>query len=537
MAQIGEKIYDVGSQQFQQLNEQINDANNGIAGRVNQLEASADVSNVNPYDPDRAYQAGNMAIVGGRLKRANKATTGVLVEADWEDPSPTATVTANRAVISDSTGKLAPSAVTDVELAQVRGGAAIQDDDIIDDGAFLHNAAGTMKQTGFPALWRWIVSKVTGSASTALTDNLTASRVAVINSQGKFAASDVTSGELTALDGTNTPIKVTLEDTDGAVINDGGTTRQVRLSSVFSYISNKLNGAISSVLTSNLTTSRALISDSNGKIAVSSTTANELAIIRGGATVESFTLQDADGFVVNDGGSMKQARIDNIYSYMTTKYGMFNESSTVTTSNRNFVPSSNEAINIGESGRRVKNGYFSTAWASTFSVYGSNILFNNTNGNVAYFSGGGSLRHPGNFSPDIGDSTDRYRNIYLTNSPNVSSDEDLKEDIKEIPEALLDVWFDFVQPVQYLHKDRNKEHEANQIKIGYIAQDIIAAFEASGLDWHLWDVVSENADFDEEDDVDKSGNDYYSVNYTAAQLIEQTAIRHKLGIKKSKRFN
>ncbi|HDI3292005.1 TPA: tail fiber domain-containing protein, partial [Vibrio cholerae] len=536
MAQIGEKIYDVGSQQFQQLNEQINDANNGIAGRVNQLEASADVSNVNPYDPDRAYQAGNMAIVGGRLKRANKATTGVLVEADWEDPSPTATVTANRAVVSDSTGKLAPSAVTDVELAQIRGGSAIQDDDIIDDGAFLHNAAGTMKQTGFPALWRWIVNKVTGSASTALTDNLTASRVAVINSQGKFAASDVTSGELTALDGTNTPITVTLEDTDGAVINDGGTTRQVRLSSVFSYISNKLNGAISSVLTSNLTTSRALISDSNGKIAVSSTTANELAIIRGGATVESFTLQDADGFVVNDGGSMKQARIDNIYSYMTTKYGIFNESSTVTSSNRNFVPSSNEAINIGESGRRVKNGYFSTVWASTFSVYGSNILFNNTNGNVAYFSGGGSLRHPGNFAPDIGDSTDRYRNIYLSNSPNVSSDEDLKEEIKEIPEVLLDVWFDYVQPVQYLYKDRNKEHEANQIKVGYIAQDIIAAFEAAGIDWHLWDVVSENADFDEEDDVDKSGNDYYSVNYTAAQLIEQTAIRNKLGIKKSKRF-
>ncbi|HDZ9226476.1 TPA: hypothetical protein RUZ17_002927 [Vibrio cholerae] len=189
MAQIGEKIYDVGSQQFQQLNEQINDANNGIAGRVNQLEASADVSNVNPYDPDRAYQAGNMAIVGGRLKRANKATTGVLVEADWEDPSPTATVTANRAVVSDNTGKLVPSAVTDVELAQIRGGAAIQDDDIIDDGAFLHNASGTMKQTGFNALWRWIASKVTGAASTILTDNVTADKVLVSDGNGKVSPS------------------------------------------------------------------------------------------------------------------------------------------------------------------------------------------------------------------------------------------------------------------------------------------------------------------------------------------------------------
>lgn len=125
----------------------------------------------------------------------------------------------------------------------------------------------------------------------------------------------------------------------------------------------------------------------------------------------------------------------------------------------------------------------------------------------------------------------------MTNNPNVSSDEDLKEDIKEIPEALLDVWLDYVQPVQYLYKDRNKEHEANQIKVGYIAQDIIAAFEAASIDWHLWDVVSENSDFEEEDDVDKSGNDYYSVNYAAAQLIEQAAIRHKIGIEKSKRFN
>ncbi|GHW90173.1 hypothetical protein FXE84_17450 [Vibrio cholerae] len=64
-----------------------------------------------------------------------------------------------------------------------------------------------------------------------------------------------------------------------------------------------------------------------------------------------------------------------------------------------------------------------------------------------------------------------------------------------------------------------------------------AAFEAAGIDWHLWDVVSESTDFDEEDDVDKSRNDYYSVNYAAAQLIDQAAIRHKLGIGKSKRFN
>ncbi|HGS5355349.1 TPA: tail fiber domain-containing protein [Vibrio cholerae] len=453
----GDRVKIITSNQFDPLNEQINDASNGIAGRVNTLEDNADISNANPYDPARAYVAGNLAIVDGRLRRANRATTGALVLADWGDVSPTATVTANRAVVSDGNGKLVQSATTDVELAQIRGGAAIQDDDIVDDGAFVHNAAGTMKQTGFPALLRWILSK--------------------------------------------------------------------------------LNGAVSGVLTSNLTASRAVASDSAGKLVALATTSTELSKISGSTTTEDVTLADADGVVVNDGGTMKQCQALNFYQYMTAKYGIFNESSSVTTANRNFVPSSNNAINIGENSRRVSTGFFTDIRAESFTVYGSNILFNNTNGNVAYFSGGGSLRHPGNFTPDIGDSDNRYRNIYLTNNPNVSSDEDLKEEIKGIPEALLEVWFDHVQPVQYLYKDRNKAHKANQIKVGYIAQDIIAAFDAAGIDWHLWDVVSENADFDEEDDVEKSRNDYYSVNYVAAQLIDQAAIRHKLGIGKSKRFN
>ncbi|EOW9496713.1 tail fiber domain-containing protein [Vibrio cholerae] len=547
MAGIGEKIYDVDSQAFQQLNQQINDASNGIAGRVNTLENNADISNANPYDPARAYVAGNLAIVDGRLRRANRATTGALVLADWGDVSPTATVTANRAVVSDSNGKLVPSATTDVELAQIRGGAAIQDDDIVDDGAFVHNAAGIMKQTGFPALLRWILSKLNGTASTALTQTLAPSRVTIVNAQGKLESSDVTNGELSAIDGTTSPVTLTPEDTDGVVVNDGGTVRQIRFSSVFEYIKSKLNGAISGVLTNNLTASRVAVTDGDGKLAASSVTIAELNVVDGNTTTSNITLSDADGVVVNDGGTMKQCQALNFYQYMTAKYGIFNESSSITTANRNFVPSSNNAINIGENARRVSTGFFTNIRAESYTVYGSNILFNNTNGNVAYFSGGGSLRHPGNFTPDIGDSTDRYRNIYLTNNPNVSSDEDLKEEIKEIPEVLLEVWLEYVQPVQYLFKDRNKAHEANQIKVGYIAQDVIAAFEAAGIDWHLWDVVSENSDYDEEEYeplFDEEGNvierrefDYYSVNYAAAQLIDQAAIRHKLGIGNSKRFN
>lgn len=187
MAGIGEKIYDVDSQTVQQLDEQLNDTNTGLAGKVSQLEATADLSNVNPYDPAKSYVAGNLALVDGRLQRANKATTGAINLADWEDPSPVAAVTANRAMVSDDEGQPIASDVTDEELAKIRGGAAIQDDDITDDDAFLHNAAGTMKQTGFPALWRWITEKVTGAASTILTDDLTPDKLLRTDADGKVA--------------------------------------------------------------------------------------------------------------------------------------------------------------------------------------------------------------------------------------------------------------------------------------------------------------------------------------------------------------
>lgn len=191
MAAIGEKIYDVDSQTVQQLDQQLNDASSGLAGKVNQLEATADLSNVNPYDPAKSYSAGNLALVDGRLQRANKATTGALNLADWEDPSPVAAVTANRAMVSDDEGKPIASDVTDAELAKIRGGAPIQDDDITDDDAFLHNATGTIKQTGFPALWRWIVDKVTGAASTILTDDLTPDRLLRTDENGKVADTGV----------------------------------------------------------------------------------------------------------------------------------------------------------------------------------------------------------------------------------------------------------------------------------------------------------------------------------------------------------
>lgn len=161
-----------------------------------------------------------------------------------------------------------------------------------------------------------------------------------------------------------------------------------------------------------------------------------------------------------------------------------------------------------------------------------NLVFGTGSNDEVYISGGGSVR-PLSATQDLGNnnSTQRWQTLYLKNNPNVSSDSRLKTDLKEIPDELLDVWFQYVKPTTY-ELISNQGKQANRIEVGLIAQDVIAAFEAAGLDWHEWNVVCVKDDFDNQDDaLGKTDEiDYYSLNYTACQLIESMAIRRKLGI-------
>lgn len=99
---------------------------------------------------------------------------------------------------------------------------------------------------------------VTGGATTITGSNLTASRALVSNSSGKVAVSDVTSTELGYLDGVTSAIQTQLNGKQ-ATITGGATT----------------------IATSNLTASRALISNTSGKVAVSAATSTELGYLSG----------------------------------------------------------------------------------------------------------------------------------------------------------------------------------------------------------------------------------------------------------------
>lgn len=92
-------------------------------------------------------------------------------------------------------------------------------------------------------------------------------------------------------------------------------------------------------------------------------------------------------------------------------------------------------------------------------------------------------------SVDIGSSTHQFKDCYLTNSPIVSSDERLKQDIEEVPEAVFKAWAR-VNFKQYRFKEAvaSKGEEARK-HVGLIAQHILAAFEAEGLDATAYGIV------------------------------------------------
>ena len=99
---------------------------------------------------------------------------------------------------------------------------------------------------------------ITGAATTITTSNLTASRAVISNASGKVAVSATTDTELGYLSGVTSAIQMQI-DSKQATITGGATT----------------------IVSSNLTASRALASDGSGKVAVSSVTSTELGYLSG----------------------------------------------------------------------------------------------------------------------------------------------------------------------------------------------------------------------------------------------------------------
>ena len=111
------------------------------------------------------------------------------------------------------------------------------------------------------ALAEGLVTKspiITGGASTIVTTNLTASQALVSDANGKVAVSAVTATELGHLAGVTSSIQTQLSERSPTI-----------------------TGGASTIATANLIASRTLVSDANGKVAVSAVTATELGYLAG----------------------------------------------------------------------------------------------------------------------------------------------------------------------------------------------------------------------------------------------------------------
>lgn len=116
-------------------------------------------------------------------------------------------------------------------------------------------------------------------------------------------------------------------------------------------------------------------------------------------------------------------------------------------------------------------------------------------------------------SVSLGSATAAFPSIYSQTALNVTSDATMKTAVSDIPAELLDVWFEYVQLCSW------KLIAAPElVRFGILAQDIVAAFTAAGLDYTEYDVVQ------------KSEDGIYTVKMDYVLVLEAAAVRRKLGI-------
>jgi len=227
-------------------------------------------------------------------------TSSIQTQIDSKQPNLTGGVTtiasidltASRALVSDTSGKVIVSEVTSTELGYLDGTTSSIQTQI------------DSKQ-----------SNISGAGTTIISNNLIESRGLVSNANGKIVVSDVTSTEIGYLDGVTSAIQTQIDSkqsniTGGAttitsinltesralvsdasgkvVVSDITSTELAYLNDVTSNIQTQINtkqsnltGAATTIASTNLTESRALISDINGKVTVSDITSTEIQYLEG----------------------------------------------------------------------------------------------------------------------------------------------------------------------------------------------------------------------------------------------------------------
>lgn len=225
-------------------------------------------------------------------------------------------LTASRALVSDANGKVAASSVTGTELNYLSGATSSIQTQINNKAAtsdLTYHSNNTTKHITDAERTKWDGKQdaITGAATSITDSNLTPNVVMVTDSTGKVATlSSISTSELSAL--------------NNYLVGEKGNIK-TRFESAETAINKKqdaITGAATTITSSNLTASRALVSNSSGKVAVSAVTATELESLQGIKSNVQTQIDDITGGALFPKYNTVVPILDNDGdAYSTTKNG------------------------------------------------------------------------------------------------------------------------------------------------------------------------------------------------------------------------
>jgi len=119
----------------------------------------------------------------------------------------------------------------------------------------------------------------------------------------------------------------------------------------------------------------------------------------------------------------------------------------------------------------------------------------------------------------------RWRSIYLVNSPQIISDAREKELISEIPDEVLDAWGSVEFRRYCLRSERDKSSNPGRLHAGVIAQQVVRMFDLHGIDPFQYGIVTRHGE----------GIDgWYSVCYAEALVLEAAYQRRRADLLESR---
>ena len=152
---------------------------------------------------------------------------------------------------------------------------------------------------------------------------------------------------------------------------------------------------------------------------------------------------------------------------------------------------------------------------------------------------------------DLGTGEFRFKNVYLASEPIVSSDRNLKAEIADFPEALLNKWAK-VKWVSFKFKDSiERKGQRARTHSGVVAQDVANALKGVKLaNWSFfcrdkWDErrraewreipahtdefgIFREARMEREEVVEREAGEQYSIRYQEMQCIENAYLRREI---------